>query len=177
MKTVIWDRKLARKVLAMTPEEREKNGYPVEEADIAYECDVHPAALQTWIKGRESKKEREQKRREEQEVDAKDLEGNAVMALAKRGQEGSAFANKTLLQYLGKFTEKQEIVHKLDGSFITREILRIIRELEDSGMATVQVQSRVLSSQLLSAPGQGADHNSQVSAVASPDTNPQDTTQ
>jgi len=100
--------------------------------------------------------------RVESEEVTKQQEIEEVIANLRVLSKHNSQAAKTLLQFHGVLTEKQEVTHKLDGSLITREILRIRRELQDSGMATVFTEPRILSEESLLPPGQSEEGYNQV---------------
>lgn len=85
-------------------------------------------------------------------------------ALIKACERGNAQALRTYYQLTKRLVEKseQEVTHKIDGSYLARELIRARRELADSGMAQVPDESRILPENLRLPSGQKQDPNGQV---------------
>ena len=80
-------------------------------------------------------------------------------AIRKSADGGNAQSQKLLAQMGNLLIEKQEVTHKIDGSFLTREILRARRELQDSGMVEVSDESPVPPPTVLLSSGQSSDQD------------------
>ncbi len=99
----------------------------------------------------------------------------ADQALLIACEKGNANALRTYYQLTKRLVEKQEITHKIDGSYIARANLTAERELREAGygvagqgMAEVQEEHPILRPDLRLSTGQGEDGNSKVPELAPP---------
>lgn len=84
------------------------------------------------------------------------------LALIQACESNNAQALKIYYQLTKRLIEKQEVTHKLDGSFITREILRAGDELESEGVAQVPEKPPTLLPKVCPDTGQGEKGNNKV---------------
>jgi len=85
----------------------------------------------------------------------------ADKALLDSLSKGSPASLKLFYQLMDRLIEKQEVSH-IDGSILTREILRAFREFQDSGMAEMSNKPPVPPPGVLLSSGQGSDQDDKV---------------
>jgi len=184
------------RLLAMTPVERAATGKPVSMDEIAEYCGVHPKTVYKYRKelgaladknrgrhmGAEGRIQADKAKKPVQQEDSADIENydsgeflgkrsaRIDNALMRSCESGNAMSLKIYYQLTKRLIEKQEVTHKLDGSFLARALVRADRELGDTGHGVAEVQEEpILLRQGVREPtGQGEGKDSEVRDMASP---------
>jgi len=165
MKDLTRERTKAEMYFSLTPEERLVRNFPTTDRNIAKFLKVTSVTVCNWRKawGAKNKKNKPQSYSDLSHEEKIEQFDNLLYELANDPKSPSKYKELFARRH-GLLVDKteQKVTHEIDGGTLAREIIKARRELENSGMAQVQSESRVLCEDLRITTGQGEDKDNQV---------------